>query len=45
MIDIDRISQSPFIIFHGQKSHADEPVKKAQEFIEQNFQAGSLCFA
>lgn len=38
MIDIDRISQSPFIIFQGQKSHTDEPVKKAQEFIEHNFE-------
>ncbi len=38
MIDIDRISQSPFLIFQGQKSHTDEPVKKAQEFIENNFE-------
>jgi transcriptional regulator GlxA family with amidase domain len=38
MIDIDRYSQSPFIIFQGQKTHEDEPVKKAQEFIEKNFQ-------
>jgi len=38
MIDIDRFSQSPFIIFQGQKAHEDEPVKKAQEFIEKNFQ-------
>jgi transcriptional regulator GlxA family with amidase domain len=38
MIDIDKVSQSPFIIFQGQKEHADEPVKKAQEFIEQNYQ-------
>ena len=38
MIDIDRHSQSPFIIFEGQKAHEDEPVKKAQEFIENNFQ-------
>ncbi|HTN09282.1 GlxA family transcriptional regulator [Agriterribacter sp.] len=38
MIDIDRFSQSPFIIFQGQKAHQDEPVKKAQEFIEQNFE-------
>lgn len=37
MIDIDRISQSPFLIFQGQKAHTDEPVKKAQEFIENNF--------
>jgi transcriptional regulator GlxA family with amidase domain len=38
MIDIDRFSQSPFIIFQGQKAHEDEPVKKAQEFIENNFE-------
>lgn len=38
MIDIDRISQSPFIIFQGQKEHDDEPIKKAQEFIENNFE-------
>lgn len=38
MIDIDKLSQSPFIIFQGQKEHNDEPVKKAQEFIETNFQ-------
>jgi transcriptional regulator GlxA family with amidase domain len=36
-IDIDRNSQSPFIMFSGQKSHEDEPVKKAQEYIENNF--------
>lgn len=38
MIDIDRTSQSPFIMFQGQKEHEDEPIKKAQEFIENNFQ-------
>jgi transcriptional regulator GlxA family with amidase domain len=37
-IDIDRGSQSPFMIFQGQKEHEDEPVKKAQEFIEKNVQ-------
>ncbi len=37
-IDIDRRSQSQFIIFNGQKSHEDESIKKAQEFIESNFQ-------
>jgi transcriptional regulator GlxA family with amidase domain len=37
MIDIDRDSQSPVIMFQGQKAHEDEPVKKAQEFIEKNF--------
>jgi transcriptional regulator GlxA family with amidase domain len=36
-IEIDRHSQSPFTIFNGQKEHEDEPVKKAQEFIENNF--------
>lgn len=38
MIDIDRDSQSPFLIFQGQKMHEDEPVKKAQEFIERHFE-------
>lgn len=37
MIDIDRDSQNPFIMFNGQKGHEDEPIKQAQEFIEQNF--------
>jgi transcriptional regulator GlxA family with amidase domain len=38
MIDIDRTLQSPFIIFQGQKAHEDDTVKKAQEYIEQNFE-------
>ncbi len=38
MIDIDKYSQSPFIIFSGQKAHEDESVKKAQEYIERNFE-------
>lgn len=37
-VDIDRHSQSPFIIFEGQKDHQDEHIKKAQEFIEKNVQ-------
>jgi transcriptional regulator GlxA family with amidase domain len=36
-IDMGRHSQSPFVIFSGQKEHEDEPIKKAQEFIETNF--------
>lgn len=36
-VDIERKSQSPFIIFHGQKNHSDDVVKDAQEFIENNF--------
>jgi transcriptional regulator GlxA family with amidase domain len=35
-IEIDRKSQSPFIMFNGQKRHEDEPIKQAQEFIEKN---------
>jgi len=36
-IDIQRNSQSPFIIFHGQKDHDDAHIRKAQEFIEKHF--------
>lgn len=35
-IEIDRQSQSAFIIFKGQKLHEDEIVKEAQEYIETN---------
>jgi len=31
-----RSTQSPFIIFSGQKEHEDLPIKKAQEYIEKN---------
>jgi transcriptional regulator GlxA family with amidase domain len=37
-IDIERGSQSPFMIFKGQKEHEDESIKKVQEYIESNFQ-------
>lgn len=37
-IDFKRDSQSSFIIFNGQNRHSDEEVKKAQNFIENNFQ-------
>lgn len=36
-IEIDRDSQSPFIMFKGQRDHQDEEVKKAQEYIENHF--------
>ncbi|HVY76527.1 MAG TPA: helix-turn-helix domain-containing protein [Puia sp.] len=36
-IEIDRLTQSPFIIFGGQKDHDDEPVLRAQAFIEKHF--------
>lgn len=37
-IDIDRESQSSFMMFQGQREHTDEAIKKAQDFIEDNFQ-------
>lgn len=37
-IEFDRMSQSEFIIFSGQKEHSDEPIKKAQLHIENNFE-------
>jgi transcriptional regulator GlxA family with amidase domain len=37
-IEIERGSQSQFIIFNGQKGHEDEHIKRAQTFIENNFQ-------
>ncbi len=37
-IDIDRTSQSHFIMFRGQTRHGDEHVRKAQDFIEENYQ-------
>jgi transcriptional regulator GlxA family with amidase domain len=37
-IEMDRKSQSAFIIFKGQKLHGDEMVKEAQVYIENNLQ-------
>jgi transcriptional regulator GlxA family with amidase domain len=37
-IELDRDNQLAFSIFNGQRDHKDEPVKKAQAFIENNFQ-------
>ena len=37
-IEIDRMNQNEFIIFSGQKDHMDEPIKKAQSYIEENYQ-------
>lgn len=37
-IELDRQSQSAFIIFSGQKSHGDEVIKQAQTYIENNLQ-------
>ncbi len=38
-IEIDRHSQSDFIIFQGQKTHNDELIKKAQDYIEHRLDA------
>lgn len=37
-IDISRNSQSPFIIFTGQKSHDDKEILRIQEYMEKNYQ-------
>ncbi len=37
-VEFDRISQSEFIIFSGQKDHSDESIKTAQDYIEQNYE-------
>jgi transcriptional regulator GlxA family with amidase domain len=33
-LEIDRKSQSPFIMFNGQKKHVDESIREAQNYIE-----------
>ncbi len=37
-LDIDRNSQSAFIIFEGQKDHEDEKIIQAQKYIENHYQ-------
>ncbi len=36
-IQLERDSQSSFVIFQGQKEHEDDAIKQAQEFIENNY--------
>lgn len=36
-IDLDRYSQSHFAVFHAQRGHEDEPILKAQAYIEANY--------
>jgi len=36
-IQIDRHSQSPFMMFMPQKAHEDELIREAQEYIEKNY--------
>jgi len=35
-LDMDRISQSHFVVFKGQRQHKDDEILKAQTYIEQN---------
>jgi transcriptional regulator GlxA family with amidase domain len=37
-IDIDRDSQSQFLVFEGQKNHGDDVVARAQQYIEEHLQ-------
>jgi transcriptional regulator GlxA family with amidase domain len=37
-IQIDRNSQSPFMIFNPQKQHQDDVIKQVQDFIEKNYE-------
>lgn len=41
-IDIDRDSQSAFMIFEGQKDHNDEKIIEAQHFIEEHYRESIL---
>lgn len=36
-VDLGRNSQTPFIIFKGQRKHADQLVLQAQQYIESNY--------
>ena len=46
-VELDRDSQSPFLIFTGQREHKDDTVRKVQEFVEGNYRdripVDSLC--
>ncbi len=37
-VDIDRDSQSAFMLFQGQREHADDSIIATQDFIEANYQ-------
>jgi transcriptional regulator GlxA family with amidase domain len=39
LLDMGRNSQSPFVMFRGQKDHEDCEIVKAQEYIEKHYQA------
>ncbi|RYE58324.1 MAG: helix-turn-helix domain-containing protein [Sphingobacteriales bacterium] len=37
VIDLDRITQTPFIVFRGLRNHHDREILEAQEYIESNY--------
>ena len=37
VVNLDKMAQTPFIVFNGMKEHGDKDVLKAQEFIEKNY--------
>ncbi|MCO4294093.1 helix-turn-helix domain-containing protein [Solitalea sp. MAHUQ-68] len=37
VVNLDKMVQTPFIVFNGLKEHSDQEVLKAQEFIENNY--------
>jgi transcriptional regulator GlxA family with amidase domain len=37
VVNLDKIAQSPFVVFNGLKEHDDKEVLKAQEFIEDKY--------
>jgi transcriptional regulator GlxA family with amidase domain len=39
LLDMGKDSQSPFMIFRGQREHSDEQILMVQEFLEKNFEA------
>ncbi len=39
LLDMGRNTQSPFVMFRGQKDHEDCEIVKAQEYIEKHYQA------
>ena len=42
LLESNRSSQSPFILFDYRKNHTDHTVKQAQEFMEENFKR-TIC--
>lgn len=39
VVDLDKTSQTPFIVFSGLRNHGDEEILNAQDFIESNYKS------